>query len=158
TERAIRVFERERDTERMLAAFLAAAEAAWEGRKIEETRRWVERGIDAARGVDHAETLSRLLSLGATVANLRGEYALAREYLEEGERLRPSADASEETVPEGGTLVVGLAGPCAALEPATVRTVEEEEVVANVFERLFTTDDSGNLVPLLCERWEVLEG
>ncbi len=30
-------------------------------------------------------------------------------------------------------------------------------MVANVFERLFTADDAGNLVPLLCERWETLD-
>ena len=153
-ERALRVFERERDTLRIVDTHLAAAETAWEGRRIEDTRRWVERGIEVARGIDHPEPLSRLLSLGATVANLRGEYEAARDFLEEVERLKPDVAGDARRV-DGGSIVVGLAGPCLAREPAIVQTVEEEEVIANVFERLFTTDDHGNLAPLLCERWEV---
>ncbi len=155
-ERALRVFERERDVSRVIDTHLAAAETAWDGRRIEDTRRWVERGIEVARGTDHPEPLSRLLSLGATVANLRGEYDAAREFLEEVERLKPGVSRDVLRL-EGGSIVVGLAGPCLAREPAVVQTAEEEEVIANVYERLFTTDDQGNLAPLLCERWEVRE-
>lgn len=157
-ERAIRVFERERDATRMLDAFLVAAETAWEGRRIEETRRWVDRGLDAARIVDDQETRSRLLSLGATVANLRGEYEAAREYLEEIELLRPDGPAVDSEVPIGGTLFVGVPSSIDAREPSTVETVEEEEIIANVFEGLFATDDQGTIQPLIGEKWEMLDG
>ncbi len=157
-ERAIRVFERERDATRMLDAFLVAAETAWEGRRIEETRRWVDRGLDAARIVDDQETRSRLLSLGATVANLRGEYEAAREYLEEIELLWPDGPAVDSEVPIGGTLFVGVPSNIDAREPSTVETVEEEEIIANVFEGLFATDDQGTIQPLIGEKWEMLDG
>ena len=35
--------------------------------------------------------------------------------------------------------------------------VEEQEILANVFETLLVTDLEGNLVPSLCEKWEVSE-
>ena len=33
--------------------------------------------------------------------------------------------------------------------------VEEAEILMNVFETLLATDQEGNLVPALCEKWEV---
>jgi ABC-type transport system substrate-binding protein len=157
-ERAARDLERDGDTRRALDALYVAAETAWQGRRIEETRRWVERGIDAAQGTEHAETLARFLTLAATVANLRGEYETAREYLEEADALQPDAGALGEDLPRGGRLTISLAGRALSLDPSTLKTVEEEEIVASVFERLFTTDERGHLAPLLCERWEVLDG
>ncbi len=157
-ERAIRVFERERESTRILEAFLVAAETAWEGRRIEETRRWVDRGLDAARTTGDNETRSRLLSLGATVANLRGEYEAAREYLEEIEQLRPERPAADAEVPVGGTLLVGIPGNIDAREPSKVKTVEEEEIIANVFEGLFAADEQGTVQPSIGEKWELLDG
>ena len=67
---------------------LFAADTAWQARRVDEARRWAERGIEAARAAWRGGSpLARLLSLAATVANLRGEYEKAAAYLAEIERL-----------------------------------------------------------------------
>ncbi|HKC23832.1 MAG TPA: protein kinase, partial [Thermoanaerobaculia bacterium] len=53
---------------------LLGAEIGWQARRVEETRRHLEAGIAAARAAGEVPTLVRLLSLGATVANLRGDH------------------------------------------------------------------------------------
>ena len=61
-------------------------------------------------------------SLGATVANLRGEYAQAAAYQAEIEHARRRASRpAEEEIPRGGTLVVAMPNPVAATEPARLR-------------------------------------
>jgi ABC-type transport system substrate-binding protein len=157
-ETAVRLFERERQGEKAIAGILFAAETAWQGRRTEETRRWAERGLEAARSVEKSEALTRLLSLAATVANLRGEYAKAAAYLAEVERLTPREKAQDEVVPSGGTLVVAMGNPIASIEPGDYETTEEHEVVANAFETLVTTDAQGGLVPLLAEKWSLQDG
>ena len=153
-EAAVRVFEEEKHRDLAVGAIRFAAETAWQARRIEDARRWVERGIEAARAAGDAESLGRMLALGATVANLRGEFARAAAYQAEIETLRPGEKAAEHEIPRGGTLVVAMANPIAAMEPATYDTTEEHEVLANAFETLVTTDAQGNLAGCLCERWE----
>ncbi len=85
---------------------------------------------------------------------MHGEHKKAAAYLAEIERIAPRERETAEMA-QGGTLVVALANPVLASEPATSQTVEEHEMLANVFETLVTTDPQGNLVPLLCERWDV---
>src|SRR5262249_38070324 len=46
-EAAIKVFDRERLSEKAVGVTLFAAETAWQERRVEDTRRWVERGIEA---------------------------------------------------------------------------------------------------------------
>jgi ABC-type transport system substrate-binding protein len=152
-EAAIRVFEAERQPARAAAAVLLVAETAWQARRIDDARQWAERGIETARGSGDSEHLARLLSLASTLANLRGEYAKAAAYQAEIERLAPREKATEEELPRGGTLVVAVANPIAATEPGLFETNEEQEALANVYERLVTTDPQGNLAPALCEKW-----
>jgi ABC-type transport system substrate-binding protein len=152
-EAAAKLFEREKRPERAVAAVLLVAEAAWQARRIEEARRWVERGIETARTSGVPDMLVRLLSLGATVANLRGEHARAAAYQAEIETLAPKEKAAVEEIPRGGTLVVAMPSPIAATEPSVYETTEEHEVLANVFETLVTTDPQGTLAPCLAERW-----
>ncbi len=152
-EAAVRVFEEQKRPGPAVGAMLFAAEAAWQARRIDDARRWVERGIEAARAAEERAYLTKLLPLGATVANLRGEYARAAGYQAEIERLTPKEEAAEEEIPRGATLVVAMANPIAATEPGIYETTEEHEVLANAFETLVTTDAQGNLAPLLCERW-----
>ncbi len=76
-----------------------------------------------------------------------------RTYQAEIEKLTPGQKAAEEELPRGGTLVVAVANPIAATEPGLYETNEEQEALANVFERLVTTDLQGNLAPGLCEKW-----
>ena len=132
------------------SAILFAAEAAWQARRIDDARRWVERGIDAARSASETGALVKLLSLGATVANLRGEYARATAYQAEMAALTPREKSLGQEIPRGGTLIVAMPSPMAATEPAIYDTTEEHEVLANVFETLVTVDSQGNLAPKLC--------
>lgn len=150
----IETLERQKESSRAVAAIVMAAETAWEGRRVDETKRWLESGLDSARKAGDTGSLIRLLSLGATLANLRGEYTKATEYLEEAERLQPSVKEREEELKPGGTLVVPLPVPVQKLHPAKLNLAEELEVMANVFDTLITTDANGNLVPCLAESWE----
>lgn len=156
-EDAIHIFEKQKDTPQILSAILSAADISWQGRKIEETKRWVEQGIDAAKELNDVGSLGKLLSMGATVANLRGEYEKAQKYLEEIDRTKPAVEETKEAAAEGGVLTVMLANECEARHPASVFLDEEGELLANIFEPLVTVDSFGNLIPFLCERWETQE-
>jgi len=154
---ATRVLEAGDQAARAAAAVLLVAETAWQARRIDEARRWAERGIETTRASGDAEHLARLLSLAATLANLGGEYAKAAAYQAEMERLTPEEKGAEEELPRGGTLVVAVANPIGATEPGLYETNEEQEALANVYEPLVTTDPQGNLAPALCEKWTVEE-
>lgn len=142
----------------LLSAIRAAAQVAWEGRKADQTKRYAERGIELARELGDRATLGQLLSLGATVANLRGESERARAFLEEADRLRSPDRPPAEIFPAGGSLTVAFTVPVLALDPARVTFDDEAEILANVFETLVRTDAQGNLIPNLAESWESLEG
>ena len=157
-EAAVKAFEGKTQHERAVVAIHFAAETAWQARRIEEARRWVEQGIEVARAAGGSDHLTKLLSLAATVANLRGEYAKAAAYQAEIEGLSPRERVADEEIPRGGTLVVAMANPIAATEPGAYATTEELEVLANVFETFVTADSQGNLAPSLCERWALEDG
>ncbi len=157
---AVKVFEQEKQAARAVGALVLAAETAWQVRRTDEARRWVERGLASARAAGETESLRHLLSLAATLANLQGEHGKANEYLAEEARVgvAPGPAEAPEEVPRGGRLVVALAEPVTAREPAAIRLIEEEEVLANVFETLIVTDAEGHVVPALCEGWEARDG
>ncbi|MEP6922539.1 MAG: ABC transporter substrate-binding protein [bacterium] len=157
SEAAGRILERENHKARAVTALLFAAETAWQARKVEETTHLVQQVIDAARAAGDKDSLRHVLSLAATLANLRGEYDKANDYLEEVASLAPAAKESEskEEMPRGGKLVVALATPLGDIDPVNMELVEEQEILANVFETLLATDAEGNLVPALCEKWEI---
>jgi ABC-type transport system substrate-binding protein/serine/threonine protein kinase len=159
-ESAGRILEREGHKSRAVTALLLAAETAWQARKVEETTRLVLQVMDAARAAGDNDSLRHALSLAATLANLRGEYEKANDYLEEAVSLAPGAKETElqEEIPKGGRLVVALATPLGDIDPVNMELVEEQEILANVFETLLATDLEGNLVPALCEKWEVSDG
>ncbi|HYR76424.1 MAG TPA: ABC transporter substrate-binding protein [Pyrinomonadaceae bacterium] len=156
-ESAGRILERESHKSRALTAFIFAAETAWQARKVEETTRLVQQVMEAARTTGDKDSLRHVLSLAAMLANLRGEYQKANDYLEEATSLAPAAKENDlqEEIPKGGRLVVALATPFGDIDPVNMELVEEQEVLANVFETLLATDLEGNLVPALCEKWEV---
>ncbi|HYT30964.1 MAG TPA: ABC transporter substrate-binding protein, partial [Thermoanaerobaculia bacterium] len=156
-EAAVKAFEKHRKPGPAGGAILFAAETAWQARRIDDARRWVERGLEVVRSAGEPERMGKLLALAATVANLRGEYAKAAAYQAELETLAPREKSVEEEIPRGGTLVVAMANPVAATEPGAYATTEEHEVLANVFETLVTTDTQGNLAPLLCDRWTLAD-
>lgn len=154
--KAVRVAERAGAMVEASTAALRAAEIAWQGRRIEETRHWVGRGSEIARRAGSDQELQRLLTLGATLANLSGQYNQAKIYREEAEGIGGSpgqevVDSGDET--RDGTLLTTLSSPLTAHELGRVMTVEELEVQANVFETLLTVDEEGNLVPRLAKEW-----
>ncbi len=143
------------DTRALANALVTAAETAWDGRRIDEARKWVERGLAVARALRDAPILVRLLSLGSTVATLRGEYARAHAFMEEAEEHRPRArEETSEHAHAGGRLVVAMTVSAQATHPADIRLDEEAEILSNVFETLVQSDARGNLLPLLADRWE----
>jgi len=158
SEAAVKVFAESKDQARAVEAIVFAAETAWQGRRAEETRRWVERGAEAARGLGNLDALRKLLALAATVANLRGEYQRAAAFLAEIAALARASTAAAVELPRGGRLAVAMSSPITAMEPAATQIDEETEVLGNVFETLVTTDERGNPVPSLCEEWSLLDG
>lgn len=156
-ELAGKLFKREKRTSRFVSVIVIAAETAWEGRKVEDAKRWVEKGLDLARTSGDSASILRLLSVGATLANLRGEYEKATEYLEEVDQLQPASEEKQEEIPKGGRLVVPISVPVHAMHPADTLLQKEIEILGNVFETLLTTDANGHLVACLCERWEIFE-
>lgn len=156
-EAAIQILEKEKDAPRLIISILTAAEIAWQGRKVNEARRWVDKGLELSAIEKDTGSMTQLLSLAVTIANLRGEYDKAREYLDRAERLKPRIEEVQEELSHGGTLVVPLTNPCKARHPVTAFFNEETEILTNIFETLVNSNAQGNLVPHLCERWEALE-
>ncbi|PWT94197.1 MAG: hypothetical protein C5B55_03055 [Blastocatellia bacterium] len=156
-EASARILQREGHTGPAVKALLFAAETAWQTRKVEETTRLVPQVMEAARKAQDNESLRHALSLASTLANMRGEYEKANGYLEEAAALAPGGKETEhqQEIPKGGRLVVAMATPLAEIHPVNMELVEEQEILANVFETPLATDSEGNLVPALCEKWEV---
>ena len=139
-----------------LQAITSAAETSWFARKVDESRRWVENGIDRANVLQENEALTKLLSLGATISNLRGDYSKARDYLDQLEKLKPQREEKSEPVTEGGTLTVAITSPFQSQHPIETTLLEELQVFSNVYETIVITDDQGRVLPHLCEKWESL--
>jgi len=162
------------DEARAAEVALFAARVAWQGRRPEEARRWVDEGVELARRdgrraghrAGHRDghrdgrrdVLRELLTLGATEANLRGDHQEARLFLDEAEGLAPGGAPAAEPIPAGGTLVTALPGPVVSLEPGAIHTDWEEEVAATLFETLLRCDGDGRLSPWLCARWRSRDG
>jgi ABC-type transport system substrate-binding protein len=160
SEAAGRVFEKESQKAKAVSALMFATETAWQARKVLETTRLVHQAAEAARAAGDNESLRHMLTLAATLANLRGEYDQANQYLEEAATVVPAPKETEpeKEIPNGGRLVVAMANPLGEIDPVNMELIEEQEILANVFETLLATDLEGNLIPSLCEKWEVSEG
>ncbi|MHC4940725.1 MAG: ABC transporter substrate-binding protein [Planctomycetota bacterium] len=155
-EEAADLFERIEKPELAAEALVFAAEQAWRGRLTEETGRFVKRGTAASRSSGSHDLLQQCLAMGATLANLRGEYDRADQLMRESASLDAEPQAEDE-VPSGGTLVVPLANAVRSDIPVDCEFDEETEVLTNVFETIASTDESGNPVPQLADSWEVLD-
>jgi ABC-type transport system substrate-binding protein len=155
-ERAADIFAAHGERVRWCEAAALAAENAWRARRIPTARSWVERGLEQARRLPGEPGLASLAAVGATLANLRGDYELGRRLLDEARRESPTANR-EESLPSGGRLVVGLSAAVLARHPGQAQLVEEDEVFGNVFETLVGTDPQGVLVPHLAAGWQMLD-
>lgn len=158
-EAAIAAYRRHAHPADEVRCLLLAARTAWQARRTDDTRRWVDLGVAAARAAAQHEVLGQLLALAATLANLRGESDLAAEYLREAELQGRAERPTEGPRPDrGGRLVVALIAPLHAAEPAFSQTHEDVEVLPNVFETLLVASEDGHLLPCLAERWEPRRG
>lgn len=159
-ETSARLFEKHNQKAKAASALLFATDTAWQARKVLETTRLVHQATEAARAAGASDSLRHMLTLAATLANLRGEYEQANQYLEEAASLAPAAKEIEpqKEIPDGGRLVVAMATPLGEVDPVNMELIEEQEILANVFETLLATDHEGNLIPSLCEKWEVSDG
>ncbi|MEM8963316.1 MAG: ABC transporter substrate-binding protein [Acidobacteriota bacterium] len=152
--RAVRAFEAAGLSEPEASAALLAAEVAWQSRRVHESRRWVTRGLGPARHGEDSATLRNLLTLGATVANLRGALDEAHRYLEEVATL-DAETVARVPIRAGGSLVTVSHTAFRRPLPGTVWTAGEAELMRNVFDTLLTTDGEGNVIPVLCEHWQM---
>lgn len=159
-ETSARLFEKYSQKPKAVTALLFATEIAWQARKVVETTRLVHQATEAARAAGATDSLRHMLTLAATLANLRGEYEQANHYLEEAASLTPAAKETEpeKEIPKGGRLVVAMPTPLGEIDPVNMELIEEQEILSNVFETLLATDHEGNLIPYLCEKWEVSDG
>ncbi len=151
---AHRLYDAMGKTESALDAVLLAGEAAWQARKVDEAQRWIDRGLESARREHRIDVLRRLLSLAATIMNLRCQYGAAAELLDELERLDQPAMVNAAPRRPGGRIVVASSTDVHAMEPAQITTVEEGEIFPLACETLVRTDGRGHLLPLLAKGWK----
>ncbi|MEM1178647.1 MAG: ABC transporter substrate-binding protein [Acidobacteriota bacterium] len=153
---AQRVFQKAGDPRRSAAVWLFVAEAAWQGRRVADARRWSELGIVEARSDGEPRVLVRLLELGATLANLRGEQERARVWLDEADAIQGGDVVTSEQVPLGGELRTAMVSRIERLEPGNLETDEEAEIAGLIYETLVVSTPDGGLAPHLCRRWRRL--
>ncbi len=168
--RAVRAYRQRGHQGPAAAACLVAAETAWQIRRVDETRRWLAKGIEFARAAGARRKLRGLLTLAATVANLRGERGRAREYLEEaaadpvaGPGRAARAPASRPPPASVRPAVVSeLRVPVPAafddLDPALALFVEPAEVIPNVFETLTRVGEGARIEPCLASSYQLEDG
>ncbi len=161
--RAVHAFERAGAPAAAAGAARYAAQHAWQGRQVSEARRWIDKGIELARAAGAHSTLRELLTLGATVANLRADYEAARSLSEEAGRLPPAASprrsgaaaaatAAAATAAAATEIRVPLAITFSSLDPARLYAVEQGEVIPNVFETLTRVGEGAHVVPHLARQ------
>lgn len=160
---AVQIFEDANLQIEALRAMVFAAEAAWDGRAVERTRRWVERGLRAARsmcGDGNVEAILdlrlKLLTLGATAANLRGDHAAAARYAAEARDIAPpTADATDNRPMHAasGTIRVAFLPELLHLDPARVTGNVALEALSTVFETLTRQGDGARVVPWLASEF-----
>ncbi len=84
----------------------AAAEAAWDARKVGANPHLLDKGLRAARLITEPESLARMLSREQEWRICGVEQRKATQYLEELSTSTPMVLRTVETVPSGGTIVV----------------------------------------------------
>ena len=165
-----------RDAGSAAGALHLLAETAWQARRIETARRYVDRGVELAREAGAEETLRDLLMLGATLANLRGERERAKAHIEEADVVKTQIEESvdneinpllaagflgrESGIIEnplkrswtGGEIRIAFPGRLDTLDPISATFSEGVEIVPHIFETLTRMEDGAVTIPWLAER------
>jgi ABC-type transport system substrate-binding protein/tRNA A-37 threonylcarbamoyl transferase component Bud32 len=150
--KAIDIFQRFGDVTRAVESMALAAETAWHFRRTEDARVWIEKGIPAARSAATQISLKKLLSLGATAANLRGDYETARVYMKELDRLEKTAPTVIATN-TSGLLHIPVGGIVYGLDPSRVFSLQEEETIPLIFETLTRQGRAAGIRPWLAAEY-----
>lgn len=150
-EQAVSAVQRHGKPREVAESALLAGEIAWQLRLVDKVQRWVSAGLSALATEGEASPRRKLLLLGATVANLRGDYGVAEALMAEVESLPEEVDGADGR--QGGVLVTALPHPVTTLDPSLFKTVEDIEVLANIFETLLRPDFDGHLLPALARQW-----
>ena len=138
-----------------VALFLA--ETAWRARRVDDTRTWLDRGLDLAPQANQAAVPTRaaLLRLSATVRSLAGEVEAAQSLLAEAARLE--ADLEDESpapsIPPGGTLHLAMTRSVTSLDPIEAFSTQDAEIASLLFEPLLRRDSDGAFQPCLGPSW-----
>jgi ABC-type transport system substrate-binding protein len=152
-EAAAALAEEVSDTPTELEALGAAADAAWEARRLADLERLVDRAVPLARTLGHP-SLEKLLRLAAAAATLRGDGETSARLRGEAERLRAASLPPPAVDLAGEPLSVAFGAEVTAVDPALCDSLWDFEISGNVFEPLVATDESGEPIPWLCERSE----
>ncbi len=153
--RAHKLYVRIGDEGSAFEAIVSAAESAWEARLVGLTESWIERGLPLAASGTTAPA-RRLLTLAATVANLRGDHTRARELLAAILPLRE--ESSAPIAARRGTLRIPIAGDLRSLDPARTFTIAQLEALSPVFETLLAEGSGLSAEPKLAEAIEIVRG
>jgi oligopeptide transport system substrate-binding protein len=151
------VYERVSDRAKAADVLTRAAEVAWGGRKVNRARRFVERGLEAARASGNRASLLKLLALGATDASLRGEHDRARAYTDEVESARAPLEPEEARPPStapitrGGIIRVPMpvGVELRTLDPSVASSEVQLEAISTVFETLTRKVEGSRVIPWL---------
>ena len=164
-----------RDPVAAAAGLHLLAETAWQARRIDTARRYVDQGVELARNTDAEEVLRDLLMLGATLANLRGDRERAQAHIAEADAVKTHLEESvdNEINPllasglfnresgifknpikrswTGGEIRVAFPGRLDTLDPIASTFAEGVEIIPHIFETLTRMEDGAVTVPWLAE-------
>lgn len=155
---AVKIFEQEKQDSKAINTIIIAAETAWESRRIDQTILWVEKGLKAAQPLNHTPSLRKLFFLGATVANLHGEYQRAKEYLSKANQLQANKTAPQETVVSRGVIYIPFDREFTSLDPSLAFDDIQGEVFPNIFETLTRQTEGAQIIPWLASDFWSEEG
>ncbi len=139
-----------------LAAYVDLVETAWEARRAADVARWLDKAIASARACKDKATARRLLLLGTTAANLRGDAALAQSYAEQAASEDPERSSSPSR--RSGTIEVAMSQVLQSLDPKEFRLAFHHDIAANIYETLTQEGDGARIVPFLARSFAAEDG
>jgi ABC-type transport system substrate-binding protein len=158
-EGALRACDVAPDSGRTLRVLVSAAEIAWQALRPDDAKKWLDRGLELARahGCD-GDAPPRLLALGITIANLRGDSASASALTAEANAHPESERQPLSEGRRGGALTIPLGERLPSLDPLQAFTAEQGDVLACCFETLVREVKGARIAPWLAESFDAEDG
>ncbi len=151
-EKAYTLLEASGIAERRLEVCCRAADTAWQRRRVEETRMWIERGL--ACGVTGGEPYEKLVALAGSLASLQGDGGTAAQLLAHARSSNAEVPTRQAVQGRAHWITVGLGTSLGGLDPMGPLDARGE-VVPAVFETLTRHSGTGSAVPWLASSIEV---